>query len=84
MLIICSNYYLISVLVIATFIRCNKLKSDYMFHKRDLINFICEKLLSTDYVVTGIVRQIVASALRFGYIASIMSRNSNSATYGTS
>ncbi len=34
---------------------------------------ICESLLSTDVVVTGIVRQLVASAFRFGYIVLISS-----------
>ena len=62
---------------IATFIRCDKLKSDNMFHKLDF-NFFCENLLSTDAIITGIVIQIVASALRFGYIAPIMSVVANS------
>lgn len=62
----------------ATFTRCDKLISESLFCKRDLINFICEKLLSTDAVVTGIVSQIVASALRFGYIAPIISLVANS------
>ncbi len=54
-------------------IKCDKLNSDSLFRSRDLIVFICEKLLSTDAVVTGIVRQILASVLRFGYIAPISS-----------
>ena len=45
---------------IATFIRWGKLISDSLFRKRDLIS---EKLLSTGAVVTGIVRQTVASDL---------------------
>ena len=58
---------------IVTFIRWDKLMSDSLFRKRDLISFIWEKLLSTDAVVTGIVRQTVANDFRLGYIAPIMS-----------
>ena len=64
----CSGDY------IATFIRWG----DSLFRKRDLISFISEKLLSTDAVVTGIVRQTVASDFRLGYIAPIISLVSNS------
>ena len=45
---------------VATFIRCDKLKSDNMFFKRDLI-ILFVKNSSTDAVVTGIVWQIMAS-----------------------
>ena len=62
----------------ATFIKWDRLISDSLFHKRDLISFIFEKLLSTDAVVTGIVRQTVASNFRLGYIAPIMLLVTNS------
>ncbi len=54
-------------------IKCDKLNSDSLFRSQDLIFFICEYLLSTDAVVTGTVRQILASVLMFGYIAPISS-----------
>ena len=38
--------------------------SDNLFRRRDFISFILEKLLSTDAVVIGIVRQTVP---RLGY-----------------
>ena len=37
-----------------------------------LIIFICEKLLSTEAVETGIVRQILARVLKFGNIDTII------------
>ena len=62
----------------ATFIKCDKLISDSLFCSQDFSSFIWEKLRSTEAVVTGIVRHIVASKLRLGYIAFIILLLANS------
>lgn len=49
-----------------------------VLHNRVLISFIREKLLSTDVVVTGIVRRILAIVLRLGNIVFIMSLTTTS------
>ena len=55
---------------IATFIRCDKLKSDHMFHKRDF-NFICENS-------SRLCQADCGKCFRFGYIAPIISLVANS------
>ena len=62
---------------IAIFIKLDRLESLRQFLRRVLINFIWEKLLSTDAVETGRVRLMVASVLKFGNMAFNISFEAN-------
>ena len=63
---------------IAIFIKLDRLESLRQLLRRVLINFIWEKLLSTDAVETGRVRLMVASVLKFGNMAFNISFEANS------
>ena len=52
----------------AIFIKCERLVSLKQLHRRVFISFICEKLLSTEAVATGMDRPMVASVFKFGNI----------------
>ena len=58
---------------IAIFIRCESLPSEREFHRHVLITFILEKLLSTETVETGVIKQIEATLCKFGDIVTSIS-----------
>ena len=63
---------------IAIFIRWERLLSLRRFHSRVFISFICENLLSTEAVETGIDRLILASVFKLGNIVTSVSFVTNS------
>ena len=58
---------------IAIFIKCDRLVSPIQFLSLVFIIFICEKLRSTEAVVTGMDKQTVERVLRLGNIATNIS-----------
>ena len=66
---------------IAIFIRFERFLSLRLLRRRVYIRFICEKLLSTDAVVTGMERLIEASLLKLGNNVFITSLETSSRSW---